>query len=423
MTANISVGIEMLNVFGGSAFVNVGELLSHRGENTAQIGPLLLKEKTVAMPWEDPVTMAVNAAKPIIDSLSDAERDRIELIISGTESGIDFGKSLSTYIHEHLRLNRNVRLLEVKNACYSGTAGLQMAANFILSRSSPGAKALVLATDVSRFALPDQTDSLTMDWAFAEPTGGAGAAALLVSEIPLVFRLDVGASGVYAYEVMDTCRPTVEGEAGSPDLGMLTYLDCCENAFRAYRTYVPDTDFKRSFDYLCFHSPFGGMVKSAHRAIMRKMAKSTPAEIEEDFERRMMPGLRYAQATGNIMGASVFLSLASTIDHGRFDHARRIGCFSYGSGCCSEFFSGVVPYGAGDCLRRFGIDAELRSRHRLSMIEYDDVLSESRQVRFGTRNVDIDLTGLNTAFAPGTGRPRLVLQKIREFHREYTWID
>jgi polyketide biosynthesis 3-hydroxy-3-methylglutaryl-CoA synthase-like enzyme PksG len=366
--------------------------------------------------------MAVNAAKPILESLSNAERDRIELVITGTESGIDFGKSLSTYIHDQLGLNRNVRLLEVKSACYSGAAGLQMAANLVLSQTSPGAKALVLATDVSRFALPEQADALAIDWAFAEPTAGAGAAALLVSEIPHVFRLDVGASGIYAYEVMDTCRPTIEGDAGSPDLGLLTYLDCCENAFQAYRARVPDTDFMHSFDYLCFHTPFGGMVKAAHRTIMRKVMKSAPPEIEIDFERRMLPGLRYAQATGNVMGASIFLALASVIDHGRLNEARRVGCFSYGSGCCSEFFSGVVPTGAADRQRQFGIDAELRLRRQLSMAEYDSIIRESSQVGLGTRNADIDLAGLDMGAPTRSGRPRLVLQKIREFHREYTWI-
>src|SRR3546814_9293874 len=75
--------------------------------------------------------------------------------------------------------------------------------------------------------------------------------------------------------------------------------------------------------------------------MMRKHTDTSRDGIQQDFERRVQPGLNYCQRVGNIMGATVLLSLASTIDHGAFDSPRRIGCFSYGSGCSSEFYSGV----------------------------------------------------------------------------------
>ena len=215
-----------MNLFAGSAFVDVMELAAHRKLDTVRFDNLLMKQKSVALPYEDPVTFAVNAAKPIIDRLTDAEKDRIELLITCSESGIDFGKSLSTYVHHYLGLKRNCRLFELKQACYSGTAGLQMAANFILSQASPGAKALVVATDISRFLVTEGGDALTMDWGFFEPSGGAGAAAMLISERPEIFQLDVGANGYYSYEVMDTCRPIADSEAGNADLSLLSYLDC-----------------------------------------------------------------------------------------------------------------------------------------------------------------------------------------------------
>ena len=159
------VGIEAINLYGGSAFVDVMELARYRQHDTARADNLLMKQKSVALPYEDPVSFAINAAKPLIDQLSDAEKDRIELLITCTESGIDFGKSMSTYVHQYLGLYRNCRLFELKQACYSGTAGLQMAANFILSQVSPGAKALVIATDISRLLVTEDSDALTMDWA------------------------------------------------------------------------------------------------------------------------------------------------------------------------------------------------------------------------------------------------------------------
>ena len=73
-----TVGIEALNIFAGTCYLDVEKLANHRGLDTARFDNLLMKEKTVALPYEDPVTFGVNAAKPLIDALSPEERDRIE---------------------------------------------------------------------------------------------------------------------------------------------------------------------------------------------------------------------------------------------------------------------------------------------------------------------------------------------------------
>lgn len=418
----ISVGIEAMNAFGGMAYLDVMELAKYRKLDFARFGNLLMKEKTVALTCEDPVTYGVNAAKPIIDSLSESEKNRIELLITCSESGVDFGKSMSTYIHNYLGLNRSCRLFELKQACYSGTAGLQMAINFVFSQISPGAKALVVASDISRFLKAEGGDALSEDWSYAEPSGGAGAVAVLVGERPCVFQADVGANSYYGYEVMDTCRPIPDSEAGNTDLSLMSYLDCCEQTFLGYQRKVAGVDYRNTFNYLCFHTPFGGMVKGAHRTMMRKMAKAKPGEIEADFEQRVMPGVTYCQRVGNIMGATVLLSLASTIDRGNFETPKRIGCFSYGSGCCSEFYSGVATKQGQERLRRFNIEETLNNRYKLSMEEYENLLTESGTVKFGTRNVKLDLGLHSDALETSRGRHRLILEEIREFHREYRWI-
>ena len=203
---------------------------------------------------------------------------------------------------------------------------------------------------------------------------------------------------------------------------MLSYLECCEHAFLEYQKRVKDVDYAHSFGYLAFHTPFGGMVKGAHRKMMREMVRAKPQEIELDFNRRVTPGLIYCQRVGNIMGATMALALASTIDHGTFDSPQRIGCFSYGSGCCSEFFSGVAIRDGQDRLRRLGIENQLNCRHELSMKEYDDLLRGNNAVRFGTRNVTLDPDFLPEARASGRGTKRLLLKAIREYHREYEWV-
>ncbi|MEW6991523.1 hydroxymethylglutaryl-CoA synthase family protein [Colwelliaceae bacterium 6441] len=416
------VGIEAMNVFAGTAYLDVKKLAEHRKLDTTRFENLLMIEKSVTLPYEDPITYAVNAAKPLIDALSPEEKDRIEMVITCTESGIDFGKSLSTYCHSLLGLNRNCRLFELKNACYSGVAGLQMAVNFILSKVSPGAKVLVIATDLSRFMLEEGADALLEEWSFAEPSGGSGAVAMLVSEQPHVFQIDVGANGYYGYEVMDTCRPIPDGDAGDSDLSLLSYLDCCENAFLEYKKRVEGVHFVDSFAYIAYHTPFGGMIKGAHRNMMRKMAQAKPKDIEHDFESRVYPGLAYCQRVGNIMGATTMLALASTIDHGNFDSPQRIGLFSYGSGCCSEFFSGVVGKDGQDRIRALKIKEGLDKRHELTMSEYDDLLVGSSAVKFGTRDVVLD-TSLIPQARKALGKEVLFLKEIKEFHRVYEWVS
>ena len=422
------VGIEAINLYGGSAFVDVMQLAAHRKLDTARFDNLLMKQKSVALPFEDPVSFAINAAKPIIDSLSDQEKDRIELLITCSESGIDFGKSISTYVHHYLGLNRNCRLFELKQACYSGTAGLQMAVNFILSQVSPGAKALVIATDLSRFLVTEDGDALTMDWAFFEPSGGAGAVALLVSEAPEIFQMDVGANGYYSFEVMDTCRPVPDSEAGTADLSLLSYLDCCDQTFQEYKKRVPEVDYRTSFKYLCFHTPFGGMVKGAHRNMMRKHSDINRDEINEDFNERAQPGLTYCQRVGNIMGATIMVSLLSAIENGAFDTPQRIGCFSYGSGCCSEFYSGVASASGQKKLALMLIARQLDARHELTMDEYDAILNGSHAVKFGTRNVLLDLNLIPAVWdsiqshVVTTGRRRIFLKEIKDFYRTYEWV-
>lgn len=415
------VGIEAINAFAGSAFVNVEKLALHRKLDVTRFKNLLMKEKTVALPYEDPITFGLNAARPLIHAMSPEDKDRIEMVITCTESAFDFGKSMSTYFHKLLGLNRNCRLFELKNACYSGVAGFQVAVNFILSQASPGAKALVIATDMSRFMTVKGGEALTEDWSFFEPSAGAGAVALIVSEVPYVFQLDVGASGYYGYEVMDTCRPVPDSEAGDADLSLLSYLDCYEGSFLEYKKRVDGADFANTFGYLAMHTPFGGMIKGAHRDMMRKMVKANPKEIEADFQRRAMPGLTHCQRVGNIMGATTMLSLLSTIDHGEFQTPQRIGCFSYGSGCCSEFFSGIVTQEGQERVRALRFKDQLDKRHELSMEEYDNLLVNNNAIKFGTRNVVLDTDFIPKARS-AQGKETLFLTGIKEFQRQYAQI-
>lgn len=412
-------GIEAINVYAGSASLDVNDLAKARNLDNHRFENLMMKEKSVPMPYEDPVSNGINAAMPIIEKLSAAEKDSIDMVITCTESGIDFGKSISTYIHHYLGLSRNCRLFELKNACYSGAAGFQMAVNFVYSQTAPGRKVLVICTDIARMSM---AEGMAMDISFFEPSNGSGAVAILVSDNPVVFEVDRGANGYYGYEVMDTCRPIPDQEAGNADLSLLSYLDCSENTFKEYQKRVEGADYQDSFQYLAFHTPFGGMVKGAHRTNMRKFKKARPDQIESDFEKRVTPSLRYCQRVGNIMGATSQLALLSTIANGDFSSPKRIGVFSYGSGCSSEFYSGVATKASQDVVNTFHVARELDSRYKLSMKEYEDTFTVNHELRFGIKNYQVDFTRFPQVFNTIKGRNRIVLKEIKDFHRIYEWV-
>ncbi|XVW81504.1 hydroxymethylglutaryl-CoA synthase [Candidatus Profftella armatura] len=426
----IKVGIEAINLYGGSVFIDVIELAKYRKLDTVRFENLLMQQKSVSLPYEDPVSFAINAAAPLIDNLSNIDKNSIELIITCSESGIDFGKSMSTYIHHYLGLNRNCRLFELKQACYSCTAGLQMAINFILSKVSPGAKALVIATDISRFFVTEDKNELTMEWAFFEPSGGAGAVAMLISDKPEIFQFDIGSNGYYSFEVMDTCRPIPDSEAGNADLSLLSYLDCCAQSFKEYKKRVPNVNYKTSFDYLSFHTPFGGMVNGAHRYMMRQHSSNIDKiDIEKDFQKRVKLGLIFCQKVGNIMGGTIMVSLISIIENGDFNFPKRIGLFSYGSGCSSEFYSGVATSISQKKIKLLNIKKYLDSRYQLNINEYEVLIKDKNGVKFGTRDAVLDTNILPNIWKfikkslKKNNQKRIFLVEIKGFYRRYKWFN
>lgn len=409
----MQVGIESLNIYGGRTFLDIRQLFAARGLDQARFDNLMMEKKAVGLPCEDPVTNGVNAAKPIVDRLTPEERKRIEMVIVSTESGLDFGKSMSTYIHAHLGLGRNCRLFEVKQACYGGTAAFQMAANYVASGVSPGGKVLVVATDTARAAAKNT---------YAEPSQAVGAVAMLVSDKPEVLELDFGANGLYGYEVMDTCRPEAHLELGDPDLSLLSYLDCLENAYAAYAERVTEVDFQESFTYLAFHTPFAGMVKGAHRMMMRKLKQAPPKVSDADFDQRVSPSLKHCVRIGNIYSATLYLALASLVDHGDFSQPRRIGLFSYGSGCSSEFYSGIVTERSQQKLRSFGISRALDDRHELTMPQYEGLIDQNMEWIFGIRDKEVDHAPYQDIYDRYvSGRGLLTLKRVKNYHREYAW--
>jgi polyketide biosynthesis 3-hydroxy-3-methylglutaryl-CoA synthase-like enzyme PksG len=304
-------------------------------------------------------------------------------------------------------------LFEIKHACYGGTAALQTASNLIASNASPGAKALVVATDNSKAAIKGS---------YVEPSQGAGAVAFLVGDRPDILEIDFGANGYHGYEVMDACRPTAEIETGDSDLSLVAYLDCLEQSYYAYAARVDDVDFTRTFDYLAFHTPFPGMVKGAHRMLMHKLKQAPPAVSEADFQQRVTPSLTYCVEVGNIYSATLYLAFCGLLDSVKLTAPKRVGLYSYGSGCCAEFFSGIIGPASAAKIKRMNLRAALDTRYELSMKEYDALLDLNREWTFGIKDKETDPTPYQEIYDQAVkGQDLLILKRIKNYHREYEW--
>lgn len=406
------VGIEALNAYVGLAFVGVPDLLAGRGLDLGRADNLGMTERSVGLPFEDPVTNAANAARPLVDRLSEEDRARIEVLVVATESGLDLSKSVSSYVHRHLGLGPRCRVLEVKQACYSATGTLQLVAGLLASGLAEDAKALLIGTDV---ALVDERAQ------YAEACAGHGAVAMLLgTDDPAVLALDPGAYGTYGYEVLDSARPTPTMDIAAPDESLFTYLDCLERSVADYRDRVGGADLRTTFGALTFHTPFAGLVKAGHRNLMRG-AGLAGAEIAADFEARLGPALALQRRTGNLCAASVYLGLAGIVQHAGAVLPQRVGLYSYGSGCCSEFFSGVVSAGAPARIPA-DVTAALDARRKLGWDEYAELLERTRGVLEPVPDRDVPQDRLDLAGEPGHRPPFLTWTGTRGHHRQYAWV-
>ncbi|MFD5469931.1 hydroxymethylglutaryl-CoA synthase family protein [Streptomyces sp. NPDC127105] len=411
----VRIGIEALNVHAGFAQLSTPELFEGRGLDRERIGHLMMRARSIALPCEDPITNAVNAAAPIVNRLAPQDKERIELILTSSESGVDFSKSIASYVHEFLGLSRKCRVMEVKQACYAATGALQIAAGYLASGVSPGAKALVIATDVS------MVDARA---GYAEPATGTGASAMLLGDDPRVLALDLGAFGTHAYETMDSARPMPDYDIADVDGSLFAYLDCVSNSFADYCGKVADVDLRTTFDQLALHTPFAGLVKAAHRKLMREQARATPDAIEADFAARVSPSLVYPSQVGNLCSGSVYLALASLIDNAPYRGTARVGLFSYGSGCASEFFSGLIDEGSRAALAELDIAGRLNARVPLDFAEYTELLAENSRclVPVENRKIEVERYRRFLDARPGGREPLLAYRGTEGYHRTYEWV-
>lgn len=405
------VGIEKVNIYGGSLCMSQTDLAKARGKDPdVVLKDYLIDTRAIIPPYEDTVTLAANAALPII---TEEDKSQIGMLIVGTEGGVDFGKPISTNIHEALGLHPNVRNYETKHACYSGVAALDIAINWIKSGLNQGRKALILAADFSR-------KHFLKDHEFV--LGGVGAA-VLVSDNPKVIEFETEKKGNWTTNIYDTYRPTAKNEMGNNEVSLFSYTDALEGAYAHYKTFAGDIDFDTYFKKNIYHTPFPGMAFHAHRILCNLQRNRKKSEITENFNLKVMPTLRYAQRIGSCYGASNFVCLCGALKScDDLNPGDRIGFFSYGSGAIGEFYSGIVTPGAREYVNNLQIDKALDERKQLSVKEYEEI-ENIRESYIEKENFTPDFKILDNWFDKYyKDSGKLVLNNVEEFRRTYVRV-
>ncbi len=374
------VGIEALNAYVPMYSLALDELAAARGVDPEKyrVG-LGVETMAIAPPWEDAVTLAANAAAPLFER-GLVDRDEIGMLLVATESAVDHAKPVSSFVHQLLRVQPACRTYELKHACYSGTAALMTASQWVASGAARGRKALVIAADIARYDLGSA----------GEPTQGAGAVAMVVSAVPSQLAVDFRQSGSFAEGVFDFWRPLDRREAlVDGKYSVDCYLRALEGAYADFcaasgepKASNPLLELYRA---VLYHTPFPKMAWKAHRRLVeidaaRRGGATSAAELDRmahaSYGQAVAPHLAVARTVGNTYTASLYFGLSGLLEtHGEQLRGQRIALFSYGSGCCAEFFSGYVGPAAGD--GRIGIGELLANRRPVSIVEYEGMRAET----------------------------------------------
>jgi hydroxymethylglutaryl-CoA synthase len=354
----MQIGIDAISFYTPAYYLDLKVLAAARGVDPDKYALGIGQERmAVTPPDEDPVTLAASAARRIL--ARDGTRD-IECLLFATETGVDQSKAAALFAHGLLDLPARCRAVELKQACYSATAALQLAAAWIAQ--NPGKRALILASDIARYELRSPGES----------TQGAGAIALLVSEAPRLLVLDP-ASGYVAEDVMDFWRPNYREEAiVDGPYSTRVYLHTLTLAWQQYAA-LSGLGY-RDHDRFCYHLPFTRIAAKAQSRLARECGEAEPSA--DDLLRLTGDSLSYNRITGNTYSASLYEGLASLLDTSVAPlDGLRAGFFSYGSGCMGEFFGGRIQPGYRDHLFAEDHRKMLEARTEVSIGQYEDLFN------------------------------------------------
>ena len=353
----MKIGIDKIGFAMPKYFLDIADLAKARNINANKyVKGLLQLEMSIAPITQDIVTLGATAAS---EFLTEEDKKNIDMIIIGTESGIDQSKSASIFIHSLLGLSPFTRAIEVKEACYGGTAAIAIAKNHVAS--NPESSVLVITSDLAKYGIG----------ATGESTQGAGSCAMLIKKDPSILILND--DNVYqTRDIMDFWRPNysdfphVDGHFSTKQ-----YLDCLETTWNEY-----SKKFNKSlddFEAVCFHLPFPKIgLKGLNTIVPKQENENLKDKLNENFHTSII----YNQKVGNIYTGSLYLNLLSLLENSKsLSSGDNILMYSYGSGAVCEIFSVTLVDGFEKRLRSDRM-ADFDARVKLSIEEYEKMFFE-----------------------------------------------
>ena len=412
------VGIDRITFATPNCYLSMRDLAIERGidPNKFTIG-IGQSQQAVPPNHQDIVTLGAQAALPLMQYI---DSNRLKMVIVGTESGVDASKSSALYIHKLLNLSSWVRCVEVKEACYGGTAALMMARDYVLAHS--GAQVLVIAADIARYGVGTP----------GEVTQGAGSVAMLVSENPRVLQINDD-SVVKSAEIQDFWRPVYQSTAlARGKFSTEQYIRMFCDVWQRYSA-ENDCNFN-DFEAICFHLPYtkmglkalkaglgenSGVPHSCDGVLYTNDGVSLTSDTRERLLARYQDSTQYSRRIGNINTGSLYLGLISLLDYDYFRNScdpsesavdssavacdssaaydsssatrpnesplhpssllpgQKIGLFSYGSGAVAEFFSATLVPGWRSALFSNQHIKTLNNRTQLTVSQYEEMFNSA----------------------------------------------
>lgn len=382
----MKIGIDKLAFATTPYYLPLTELAVARGvdPNKYLIG-IGQERQAVVPPTQDAVTLAAAAGAKLLEG---EDADQVSTLIVATESGVDNSKAAAIYVKHLLKMSDYLRVVEVKEACYSATAAIQFARGLVAL--NPQERVLVIATDIARYGLKSG----------GEVTQGAGAVAMLVTADPRVLAIEP-TSVSYTQDRMDFWRPLYREEAlVDGKYSTQVYLDFWAHCWTRYRELtgrgLPD------FSALVFHLPFTKMGKKALDQVLGNRDDAVARRLRTRLTASQWAG----RQVGNLYTGSLYLSLMSLLTRDDLAAGARIGLFSYGSGATGEFFTGCLQAdwraGLGD------LETQLAARQAVSVAKYEELFNQ----QLGLSEADSD-------FALPQPGERFALVGQRDHQRQY----
>ncbi|SYZ79619.1 hydroxymethylglutaryl-CoA synthase [Trichococcus shcherbakoviae] len=388
------IGIDKIGFYAPHFFVDMEKLAEARGVDPAKYTIGIGQEKMAVAPiTQDAVTLAANAALRIID---EEDLAKIDLVIFGTESGIDNSKSGAVYVHDLLGIQEHARCIELKQACYGATAGIQLAKGHVAL--NPESRVLVLGSDISRYGIGTA----------GEVTQGAGAVAMIISAEPRILALENESSYLTA-DVMDFWRPIysetafVDGKYSNEQY-ISFFLNTWEEFKAKYGATLSD------FEAICFHLPYTKMGLKALREVLDEGSESDRERLLAHYQTSTI----YNKIVGNIYTGSLYLSLLSLLELSHdLKAGDKIGLFSYGSGAVGEFFAGTLQDGFKEALAAAEHGKLFAGRKEVTVKEYEEIFSHVLPVDGSNIELDVESDPATICIEGMEDNKRIYLNKTR----------